>query len=143
MNAECKDIFTAVENFGELILEVVNIQLEAVTLSHFDGEEVVVILLGLPAGGILGEEHLRYLLKIVKRIRRQRIKPIRGHIFQTERKGQTHEKIVTGVNHYLVSKKLYVLDWIAGSRVVVDVRVVIFSENSHSKIISKKGNQRS
>jgi len=35
-------------------------------MSHFD--EVVVIFLGLPAIGILGEERFDYLLEIMKRI---------------------------------------------------------------------------
>jgi len=46
---ECRDIFSTVENLGLLIQEVVDIQLEVVALSKFDGKKVVVILLGLPA----------------------------------------------------------------------------------------------
>ena len=44
---ECRDIFTAVGNHGPLVLKVADVRLEAVVLSHFDSEEVVVILLGL------------------------------------------------------------------------------------------------
>jgi len=73
---KCRDVFTAVGNLGELVMEVADVRLEAVTLSHFDGEEVVVILLGLPAGCILGEEHPCFLLEIVERMWQQRIKLI-------------------------------------------------------------------
>ena len=44
---ECLYIFIAVENLGELILEVADVRLAGVNLTHFDNEEVVVILLGL------------------------------------------------------------------------------------------------
>jgi len=46
---ECRDIFTAVENLGELVLKITDVQLEVVALPHFDGEKVVVILYGFPA----------------------------------------------------------------------------------------------
>ena len=45
-------------------------------MSYFDDEEVVIILLGLSARGILGEKCLGYLLEIVERMRGQRINPI-------------------------------------------------------------------
>ena len=61
---ECRDIFTVVENLGELVLEVINVRLEAVILSHFDREEVAVILLGLPIGGILGKDDSVISLKL-------------------------------------------------------------------------------
>ena len=63
---ECRYIFTAVGNFGEPVLKIADVRLEAINLPHFDREEVVVILLGLPAGGILREKRLSYLLKIVE-----------------------------------------------------------------------------
>jgi len=44
--------FTAVGNLGELVLKIADVRLEAVTLSHFDGEEVVIILPNFPAGGV-------------------------------------------------------------------------------------------
>jgi len=44
---ECRDILTAVGNFGKLVLKVVDARLEVVALSHFKGKKVVVILLGL------------------------------------------------------------------------------------------------
>ena len=53
---ECRDIFPAVRNFGELILEVVDVRLEVVALSHFEDDEVVVILLIFLTGGVLTEE---------------------------------------------------------------------------------------
>jgi len=64
---ECRYIFTVVENFGQLALEVTDVRLEVITLPHFDREDMVVILLGLPTGGILGEKCLRYLLKLSER----------------------------------------------------------------------------
>ena len=39
---ECRNIFTAIGNFGKLVLKVADVGLEAVTLSDFDEEEVVV-----------------------------------------------------------------------------------------------------
>jgi len=74
-----RDIFIAVGHLGELVLKIANVRLETVTGSHFDSEEVVV-LFGLSAGGVLGGEHLGYLLK-VERMPRQRVEPIRGHAF--------------------------------------------------------------
>ena len=65
---ECRDIFISVRNFGHLALEVANVGLGAVTLPHFDREEVIVVLLGLLAGGILSEEHLIYLLEVAERM---------------------------------------------------------------------------
>ena len=47
---ECGYIFTAIENFDKLAPEVVDVILEAVTLPHFDGEKVMVVLLSLPVG---------------------------------------------------------------------------------------------
>ena len=46
---ECKYryILTAVENLGNLALEVVDVGLEAVILLHFDYEKVVVVPLGI------------------------------------------------------------------------------------------------
>ena len=43
---KCRDIFIAAVNFGQLALKVANIGLEAFSLPHFDGEEMVVVLLG-------------------------------------------------------------------------------------------------
>ena len=51
--SECKYIFTTVENIGKLALKVVDVGFEVVTLSYFDREEVVVVLLGLLMGGVL------------------------------------------------------------------------------------------
>jgi len=68
----------------------------------------------------LGEERLNYLLKIMKRIGWQRIKSIRGHTFQTGRNGLAYERIVTRVDHHLVSKMPDVLNWVASFGVVVE-----------------------
>ena len=84
---ECRDILTTVENFGQLALEETDVGLETVTLPHFVTEKVVVLLLGLLARDVLSEEHFGYLLKVVERMRRQRVEPIRGHTFQAGRKG--------------------------------------------------------
>jgi len=66
---ECRDIFTAVRHFGELILKVTDLRLEAATVSHFDGKKVMAILLGFSAGVVLGEKRFGYLLEVVKRAR--------------------------------------------------------------------------
>jgi len=49
---ECRVILTVVGNFDQLALKVTYVGLEAVALSHFDSE-VVVILFGLLARGVL------------------------------------------------------------------------------------------
>ena len=41
---ECRDIFTVIGNFGELVLKVADVRVEAAILSYFDGEEVVILL---------------------------------------------------------------------------------------------------
>jgi len=61
---EHRDIFTAVEHLGELILEVADARLEAVTGSHFDSEEVTIVLLGLFMGGYWVRNTLA-ILKVV------------------------------------------------------------------------------
>jgi len=65
---ECRYILTAVENFGQLALEVTDIGLEVVILPYFDREKVVVVLLGLLTRGILSEECIGYLLEVVERM---------------------------------------------------------------------------
>ena len=42
-------------------------RLEAATLPHLDGEEVIVILIGLLARDVLSEERFGYLFKVVER----------------------------------------------------------------------------
>jgi len=63
---KCRYIFTIVGNRGKLDLEVTNIKLEAITLPCLNGEEVMVVLLGLPARNVLSEEHFGCLLKVMK-----------------------------------------------------------------------------
>jgi len=65
---ECRDVFTAVGDLGELALDEANVRLEAVILPHLDGEEVVAILLGLLTRGVLSEERFNYLLEVVKKV---------------------------------------------------------------------------
>ena len=48
------DIFTTFGHSGELVLKVGNVHFETITLSHFDGEEVVVILFWLFGGRCIG-----------------------------------------------------------------------------------------
>jgi len=52
---------------------------------------MMAVLLGLQAGGVLSEKRLGYLLKIMERVRRQRVEPIRCYYFQTGGKGDTQE----------------------------------------------------
>ena len=63
----CGYIFTTVGNLGKPFLKVADVELEPVTLSHLDEEEVMIIFLGLLVGGVLGEERLDYLLETVER----------------------------------------------------------------------------
>ena len=63
---ECRYIFIAIENFGKLALEVADVRLEVIALSHFDDEKVVVVILGLSARSILSEEYFSYLLEVVE-----------------------------------------------------------------------------
>ena len=72
----------------------------------------------------MGEERLSYLLEILSK-RGGRIKLIRDHTFQNGWKGQTHERVVTGVDHHLVLEMPDVLDWVASSG--SKVKVVNFS----------------
>ena len=44
---ESRDIVIAVRDLDELALEEEDVRLEHVTLPHLDGEEVIVVLLGL------------------------------------------------------------------------------------------------
>ena len=45
-------------------------------MPHLNGEEMMVVILTLLAGGVLSEEHLGYLLEIVERVRWQKVEPI-------------------------------------------------------------------
>ena len=65
---ECKDILTAIENFSHLALEVADVGLKAVTLPHFNGEKMVVVLFCLLVGGVPSEKHFSYLIDVVERI---------------------------------------------------------------------------
>ena len=46
------------------------------SLCHLDGEEVIVVLLGLLAKDVLSEKRLGYLLEIVERAMWHRVEPI-------------------------------------------------------------------
>ena len=64
---ECRDILTAVGNFGELALEEAGIKFEVVALPHFYGE-MMAILLGLLTRGVL----VRNALVTSSKLRRER-----------------------------------------------------------------------
>jgi len=64
---ECRDVLSAVGNFGQLALKVANIRFEATTLPHIDGEKMVVPLLSLLARCVLGEEYFGHLLVLAQR----------------------------------------------------------------------------
>ena len=100
---------------------------------------MVVILSGLPTGGVLGEEHLDYLFEFVERTQWQRIKPIRGHTFQTRRENGAHERIIAGVDYHFVSKMSDVLNWVAHSGVVVEGQSRELPRELHSKISLERG----
>ena len=51
---------------NELVLNEIEVRLEIIFLSHFDGEEVVVVPLGLLTGGRLGEKSFDHLSEVVK-----------------------------------------------------------------------------
>ena len=73
---ECGDVLIAVEDLGQLALKVANIRFEDVALPHVDGEKVVVVLLSLPARCVLGKKRFGHLLKVVERMRRQKVELI-------------------------------------------------------------------
>ena len=57
-----QSILITVGNFGKLALKVADVRLETVTLPHLDGEEVIVVLLGLPTRSVLSEESVTSLM---------------------------------------------------------------------------------
>jgi len=71
----------------QAVLEVADVRLEAVTLPYLDREEVVVVLLSLPARSILSDERLGYLLEVLERMWWQRVELIWSHTFQAGQKG--------------------------------------------------------
>jgi len=67
---ECIDVLTAIGDLDLLAMEVSNVGLEAVTLSHLNGEKMVIVPLGFPASWVLGEERFCHLFEVVEGIRR-------------------------------------------------------------------------
>jgi len=65
---ECRDVLSAVGNFGQLALKVADRRFKATTLPHIDGEKMVATLLSLLARCALGEEHFGHLLEVVERM---------------------------------------------------------------------------
>ena len=64
---KCRYILTTVGGLGKLTLEVADVGLETVTMPHLDGEEMMVVLLGFSAGGVLYEKCFGYLLDVTER----------------------------------------------------------------------------
>jgi len=52
---ECRDIFTAIWDLGQLALEVADVRFEAVALPHLDGEKMMVVPLSFLMRCVLGE----------------------------------------------------------------------------------------
>ena len=73
---ECKDILIAVGNLGKLVLQVADVELEAITLPYLKGEEVMVVFLQLSARGVLSEECFDYLLELVEGMGRHKVELI-------------------------------------------------------------------
>ena len=69
MNESAETSSSHLITFGKLVLDVADVQPEAVTPSHFYGEEVEVVLLDFRTRGILGEKHLGNLLEIIEKTR--------------------------------------------------------------------------
>ena len=109
-----------VGNLSKLTLKVADVGLEAITLPHFDREEVVVALFTLPVGSVLSEECLSYLLKIIGRMWMQKVEPIWSHTFQAGWKGQPYEGVITRADYHLIPEMSDVLNWVAHSIVIVE-----------------------
>ena len=65
---ECRDVHTIVGDLDQLTLEESDVGFGAITLPHLDGEEVMVILLGLPVRCVLGEECFGYFFEVAERV---------------------------------------------------------------------------
>ena len=61
---------------SHLALQISGILFEAIPKLHFDGEEVVVVLLEPPSGSVLVVEGLLHLLKAPERLPREPVKPV-------------------------------------------------------------------
>ena len=73
---KCRDVLIAVEDLCQLVLEVASVRFEAVSLSHLDGEKMMIVPLSLLVRCVMGEEYLRHLLEVVERLSSQGIEPI-------------------------------------------------------------------
>ena len=100
-----------------MALKEVDVRVEAVSLPHLNGEQVMVILLGLLTRAVLGDECLSNFHEVVERVWRQGVEPIQGLTFQAGRKSKAHDWIVTGVDYHLILKVSNVLNWITQSGV--------------------------
>ena len=118
----CGYILSIVGNFGKLDLKVVNVGLKAIVLPHFDGEDVVIVLLSFLTGSVLSEECLGYLLEAVERMWRQEVKPIRSCASQAGRKGFHIRVSLRETDYHFILKVSDVLNWITHSGVVVEAQ---------------------
>ena len=112
---KCTNVLIAVGDLSQLVLEVASVRFEAVSLSHLDGEKVMVIRLSLLARCIVGDECFGHLREVAERMWRQIIELICDHTFQTGKKSETHEQIVARVYYYFISEMPDVLDRITYS----------------------------
>ena len=83
---ECRYILNTDGNIGKLALEVADVGLEAVTQLHLDREEVLIVLLGFSAGGVLGEKCLGHFLEVAERMWWQGVELIRSPPFRLDGK---------------------------------------------------------
>ena len=119
---ECKrkDLFTTVRYFGELDLKEVDVGFEVVSLPYLNGDEVMSILLGLLARGVLGKKCFSHLRKVMERVWRQGLEPIRGRTFRLEEKSENHDWVIARVDHHRIPVVPDVLNQIVHSTIVVE-----------------------
>ena len=65
---ECEgnNFLPTVRDFEELILEEIEVRLEAISLPYSDREEMVAVPLRLLAGGVLDEEYFSHLREVAE-----------------------------------------------------------------------------
>jgi len=82
---------------------------------------MIVVLLELLAGGVLREEQLGEILKIVDRVWQKRVEPIRCYFLQARGKTPAQNGVVSGIDHDLVLIVTEVLDRVALTEVTSKV----------------------
>ena len=83
---------------------------------------MVVVLLEFASGPKLIVEGLPLLLKVLKRVARKRVKPIRGDPLETGGEHPAHEKVVVRINRYLILVVPKMLDGVGRTGVEVEAR---------------------